>query len=35
VRALGGTFSFRRIGAETVVSCTIPARLVGDGSEPS
>jgi two-component system, NarL family, sensor histidine kinase UhpB len=35
VRALGGTFSFRRIGAETVVSCTIPARQVGDSYEPS
>jgi two-component system sensor histidine kinase UhpB len=31
VRALGGTFSFRRIGAETVVRCTIPARPAGDG----
>ncbi len=35
VRALGGAFSFRRIGAETVVSCTIPVRQAGDGSEPS
>jgi len=31
VRALGGTFSFRRIGAETVVRCTIPAGPSGDG----
>ena len=35
VRALGGTFSFRRIGAETVVSCTIPVRSAGDSIEPS
>jgi CheY-like chemotaxis protein len=35
VRALGGTFSFRRIGAETVVSCTIPAKQVGDSYKPS
>jgi len=35
VRALGGTFSFRRIDGETVVSCIIPVKQAAENSVPS
>jgi two-component system sensor histidine kinase UhpB len=35
VRALGGTFSFERVGEETVVSCLIPMNEATEGSAQS